>query len=185
MEDSAIQKILPTYIYNKVLDKKNIIEHEVLRFINFQQNKFFKAFPEDDFTYLYAPYERWEKSIIEDHNMINLKKEILRCVEEYKNKTPFEGKPKIIDSWMVKYEKNHLSKTHHHPRKGISGCYYYKTTNSPGNGDFYFQDNWKNNHAIVPEKGQLILFPSWLNHGVTINKTDKTRMCLAFNIIFE
>ena len=113
------------------------------------------------------------------------KQSILNKLEEYKNKTPFKGRPKIIDSWMVKYEKNNLSKIHHHPREGISGCYYYKTTNSPGNGDFYFQDSWKNNHTIVPKEGQLILFPSWLNHGVTINKTDKTRMCLAFNIIFD
>ena len=179
-----IKKILPTPVYSSSVNNKNIIEDEIAVFIKIIKDRFYKKFPENKHSH-WASDITFAESIIEKCNMLTLSKEILRCAEEYKPSTPFVGKPCIVESWMVKYEKNDLSKIHHHPRNGISGCYYYKTTDSPGNGDFYFQDNWEKNHTIIPEEGQLVLFPSWLNHGVTINKTDKTRMCLAFNIIFE
>jgi uncharacterized protein (TIGR02466 family) len=35
---------------------------------------------------------------------------------------------------------------------------------------------------ISPEAGALIIFPSWLEHGVNQNLTDVDRISIAFNI---
>jgi uncharacterized protein (TIGR02466 family) len=37
--------------------------------------------------------------------------------------------------------------------------------------------------SIDFEAGLLILFPSYLHHSVPLNKTDKTRCSLAFNVV--
>jgi len=41
----------------------------------------------------------------------------------------------------------------------------------------------QNEFSIIFEPGLLLLFPSYLNHSVPINKTDKPRHSLAFNIV--
>jgi len=40
-------------------------------------------------------------------------------------------------------------------------------------------NSWK----IWPEKNLLVLFPSYLRHGVLKNKSNETRYSLAFNIV--
>ncbi len=35
---------------------------------------------------------------------------------------------------------------------------------------------------IVPEAGTLVIFPSWLEHGVNQNLSDADRISIAFNI---
>ena len=37
----------------------------------------------------------------------------------------------------------------------------------------------------TPSEGEFILFPSWLEHSVEMNKSDKERVSVAFNIFFD
>jgi uncharacterized protein (TIGR02466 family) len=37
-------------------------------------------------------------------------------------------------------------------------------------------------HTIPPEVGKLIIFPSWLDHGVNPNLSDTDRISMSFNI---
>ena len=37
-------------------------------------------------------------------------------------------------------------------------------------------------HSISPEAGTLIIFPSWLEHGVEQNLSEADRISIAFNI---
>jgi ectoine hydroxylase-related dioxygenase (phytanoyl-CoA dioxygenase family) len=39
--------------------------------------------------------------------------------------------------------------------------------------------------SITFEPGLLVLFPSYLHHSVPLNKTDKPRQSLAFNVVPE
>ena len=55
-------------------------------------------------------------------------------------------------------------------------------------GNLFFESptQWNTNRiTIKPEVGQLLLFPSWLYHGVTNHTTDYPRISLSFNIIFD
>ena len=41
------------------------------------------------------------------------------------------------------------------------------------------------NFHVTPEVGKLLLFPGWLQHGVSTNTTSSNRKSLAFNIYFN
>jgi len=50
---------------------------------------------------------------------------------------------------------------------------------------FLMGDNQKllNSHnIIIPKNGLIVIFPSWLNHSVLPNKSNKNRISISFNI---
>ena len=96
---------------------------------------------------------------------------------------------------LLLYKKGNFCHIHEHGHVDISGVYYYDTSGDDGNLFFicptpgllsspaYRQKSMI--HEESPEIGKIVLFPGWLHHGVEINTTDSTRICVAFNIVFE
>lgn len=92
--------------------------------------------------------------------------------------------------------KHSFHAEHMHPYSHISGVFYVKSdANSPAIG---FKDprmaRWmmppaadgqrpeNSFHAkLAPEPGKLFLFPSWLEHGVAQNQSDRERISMSFN----
>lgn len=107
-------------------------------------------------------------------------------------------------SWIsVKAPGQHHT-MHTHPNGLISGVFYYgpiaektpaikfhkmkvgvnvsyiepKTVHKKKDLKYAHQD-----FSITFEPGLLVLFPSYLHHSVPVNKTDKPRQSLAFNVV--
>ncbi|HBC43100.1 MAG TPA: hypothetical protein DCZ88_14755, partial [Pseudanabaena sp.] len=38
------------------------------------------------------------------------------------------------------------------------------------------------NISYKATEGTMIIFPSWLNHGVEANLSDEDRLCISFNL---
>jgi ectoine hydroxylase-related dioxygenase (phytanoyl-CoA dioxygenase family) len=53
---------------------------------------------------------------------------------------------------------------------------------APKCGDLFFTKCGQDNLAITPEVGKMVLFPSFLKHGVQTNKSNQNRISLAFNL---
>jgi hypothetical protein len=99
------------------------------------------------------------------------------------------------ESWLTKNALGDYSLVHNHGISDISGVYYYDT--SGNDGDFFFQSptpsavvtyclQWMHgNLGYKPENGMFMLFPSFINHGVTRNTENRDRISLAFNIKFH
>jgi ectoine hydroxylase-related dioxygenase (phytanoyl-CoA dioxygenase family) len=49
-------------------------------------------------------------------------------------------------------------------------------------GDLFFTKGGQDDLAITPEVGKMVLFPSFLKHGVQTNKSNQNRISLAFNL---
>ena len=49
----------------------------------------------------------------------------------------------------------------------------------------YFGEECRAHVEIKNHSNQLLIFPAHLTHGVTINKSDFTRITVAFNIILD
>ena len=102
--------------------------------------------------------------------------------------------------WKNTYEKGGFQEIHDHGDSILSGCIFLDNPD-PDFGNFYFY----NRHAIellkpqqqlisnlfdtsylsfVPSvvKGDILIFPSYLMHGVTIHKSEKTMTTISFNI---
>ena len=102
---------------------------------------------------------------------------------------------KITASWITQTKKGQYAHTHNHGDSDLAGVYYFKTNGADGN--IFFDspvEVLKNSFCFrqlhqrlkySPEEGKIILFPAWLNHGVSENTTDHERISISFNIIFN
>lgn len=100
----------------------------------------------------------------------------------------------LCDSWFNWYGRGDFMFEHIHPERRISGCYYYATTGEDGQLKFKNPNPLMQNklwpadalrdqdYTVEPRVGRLVLFPSWLPHRVSVNRTDTTRISIAFNI---
>ena len=97
-------------------------------------------------------------------------------------------------SWITRYHKGDYAEQHSHGSSSISIAYYLSTNSEDGH--FYFMSPTSakitatteflgSKYKIQPEERKLVLFPSWLEHGVEQNTTDSTRMCLSANLIYD
>lgn len=111
------------------------------------------------------------------------------------------GKVKIsaANCWVNISPKYASNKIHDHANCLFSGVYYVKTPKNCGNLMFYdprsartfYKPNVPNFTpytadavAYAVEEGALLIFPSWLKHGVEPNMSDEDRISISFNYVF-
>jgi uncharacterized protein (TIGR02466 family) len=106
-----------------------------------------------------------------------------------------QGPWNLCDSWFNWYGQGDFMFEHIHPERRVSGCYYYKTTGQDGRLKFKNPNplmqfkQWPadqlrdQDFQVEPKEGRLVLFPSWLTHRVSVNRTDEERMSIAFNLV--
>ena len=104
---------------------------------------------------------------------------------------------KITNMWSIINYKNSFNARHIHPNNYISAAYYVKAPKNSGNIVFYdprsenvirtpiiSKTNKLNSNvfSVEVQEGLLVLFPSYLHHSVDINKSEKERIVISFNI---
>jgi len=137
----------------------------------------------------------------------DLKEKIFEHLNIYAHKhlkVKDEQKFFYLNSWIVRHSKNDFAHSHFHTNSLISGVYYL---NKPKNsGDLIFKkDPIKSNlfsitvkpefkeydytnsdkTRVVINSGDVVLFPSHLEHSVEENTTDNVRYSLAFNFFVK
>ena len=101
---------------------------------------------------------------------------------------------KITQSWCNVNPKGSIHHAHTHSNSIISGVFYLRINKDNPPIVFNNEFGWgiapklikysifNSGQLIVPLKaGELILFPSSLNHSVSINKSKTVRLSLSFN----
>lgn len=134
-------------------------------------------------------------SVIEE-----LERDIARHVALFARDAQFElgGRKLKLDSlWVNVMDKDAIHAPHIHPHSAISGTYYVmvppkagairfedprlammmaapprKKTARPENSSFI---------AVAPKAGMLLLWESWLRHGVEPNGAKRPRISISFN----
>lgn len=98
---------------------------------------------------------------------------------------------KIIKSWMNMTKMGGFQNYHHHlTEPDVCGVYYFDTNGD--DGDLMFKTDsgglihsklfgQDNTIRIKPKVGRLVLFPSFLEHAVAMNKTNTPRISISFN----
>lgn len=130
----------------------------------------------------------------------DLVKRIDREVSAFGRKSQFDlnrRRLKLDSLWVNVMEKDAVHTPHIHPHSVISGTYYVAVP--PGSGVIRFEDprlalmmaaparktNARlENRAFVdiqPRPGLLLLWESWLRHGVEPNKARGRRISVSFN----
>lgn len=83
--------------------------------------------------------------------------------------------------WFNIAKKGERTGVHDHAKlASVSGVVYLQC--SPNSGNLFFQSKEKIECSIVPEEGKMVLFPSHVKHGVSVNESSDQRISLAFNL---
>lgn len=130
----------------------------------------------------------------------DLEKAIAKQVAAFARELQFDmaGRKLALDSlWINVMEKGAIHAPHIHPHSVISGTYY--VTVPPKSGAIRFEDprlpmlmaappKKKNARPenrsfidVVPKPGLLLLWESWLRHGVEPNRARTPRISVSFN----
>lgn len=134
--------------------------------------------------------------ILDDSRLVNLKNTIQMCIFDYTAITGLE-KVYITNNWYNIMCKGSRVDAHRHFGSTVSGAFY--PTLEAGSSNLFFNSpiaQCKMNDipldgreptvfsAITTEidikENHLYIFPSWLDHGVTINNSS-TRIAISFN----
>ncbi|MBW4472895.1 MAG: 2OG-Fe(II) oxygenase family protein [Stenomitos rutilans HA7619-LM2] len=106
---------------------------------------------------------------------------------------------KPANCWANVNSKYASNKIHDHANCLFSGVYYVKMPKDSGNLMFYDPRSAKAFYkplvsnftaytadavAHAAEEGLLLIFPSWLKHGVEPNLSDEDRISISFNYVF-
>lgn len=134
-------------------------------------------------------------SVIEE-----LELEIARHVAVFTRDAQFElgGRKLKLDSlWVNVMDKDAIHAPHIHPHSAVSGTYY--VTVPPKAGAIRFEDprlammmaapprkktarpENRSFIAVAPKAGTLLLWESWLRHGVEPNAAKRPRISISFN----
>ena len=106
----------------------------------------------------------------------------------------------ITGCWANISAKGARHKTHTHPNNFLSGVYYVQA--AEGANSITFEDPRPQTYVMAPaptelrlesagsnimpvKEGMLIVFPAWLPHSVGINKSDRERISVSFNVMFS
>jgi len=185
-----MHEMFTTPIYAKKL--KNIDNKKIIKYLNKikheRHNLNSSAEGGHHTQYFFYPFP----TVVEDLN---------KEIESFVKEAPFKdfevrGTPSVHNSWFIINNKGDFNKPHSHPPYWISGVYYVKADKDSGDIVFnnhaemnnyatsYFNYNKFNSkeYRVIPETRMLILFPSWIYHFVTPNKTNKDRIAYSFNI---
>jgi uncharacterized protein (TIGR02466 family) len=107
---------------------------------------------------------------------------------------------KIQSIWAIINEKDAWNQKHHHSNSDLSAAYYVSAHEKCGDIVFYDprpapvhnhpRSKIPNNlnatvNSIKPEPGMLVLFPSYLEHSVNPNLSEKKRIVISFNLSLE
>lgn len=99
----------------------------------------------------------------------------------------------ITQSWLNFNEPGSSHHQHRHLNSAVSGVYYltegpnYIEFHSNVSGNYHLgeRSQLRDVEVITVNRGELILFPSWIPHAVPVNDTDRRRITLSFNTQFR
>jgi uncharacterized protein (TIGR02466 family) len=142
----------------------------------------------------YSSYH--EDSNILDNISLNIKNKIIDRINNYVDEWGIDN-VKLTNSWVNFQKKNSKLDMHCHPKSVVSGVMFLKTDLKSSNLYFYnpnpyiylntIKKNTCTNYShirFIPNIGDMILFPSWLQHGSNkdINLSSE-RIVLSFNTL--
>jgi uncharacterized protein (TIGR02466 family) len=132
--------------------------------------------------------------------LADLERDIVKHVALFARDAEFDlGRRKLsLDSlWINVMDKGAVHAAHIHPHSVVSGTYY--VTTPPDAGAIRFEDPRlamlmaapprkararaanQNFVTIAPKPGMLLLWESWLRHGVEPNRAKGPRISISFN----
>ena len=131
----------------------------------------------------------------EDIDLITVFPELFNGIKPHLDEVMSEIGPKLFldNAWLNINKYGDYNEVHVHPYSVLSMVFYIKTNENTGNINFYnpaevdafgitgSYDGAYSIFSIIPNVGDLIIFPSYLRHFVEPNKSEEERISISAN----
>ena len=197
---NGIRVLFPTLIYEAWFPEFTAKEDELVSYVEAlrDQDEEGRKISVQQYPSGYTSYFT-NSTLFNDSKLEGLVRFFNRCAQSYAQDHNWDttNYQPVINALFANINPKHSFHPEHlHPYSHISGVFYVKSdANSPAIG---FKDprmaRWmmppaadgqrpeNSFHAkLPPEPGKLFLFPSWLEHGVAQNQSDRERISMSFN----
>ena len=197
---NGVRVLFPTLIYEAWYPEFSASENELVSYVETlrDQDKEGQKISAEQYPNGYTSYYT-NSSLFNDTKLERLVKFFHQCAQNYARDHHWDTtnyQPEMNSLFANINPKHSFHPEHLHPYSHISGVFYVKSdASSPAIG---FKDprmaRWmmppaadgqraeNSFHAkLAPEPGKLFLFPSWLEHGVAQNQSNRERISMSFN----
>ena len=147
----------------------------------------------------------WQSNSYELHECKSemLQKVIRNSLSEFKKNLLKEKVSMKCQGWTNINGSGDFNLKHNHPRSDLSGVFWIKAPKNSGNivfespeifnryreldsysDEFRYDSNVYMTYYFTPKEGNILIFPSNLQHEVKENKSNEDRISYSFNIKF-
>lgn len=143
----------------------------------------------------------WQSNLIMkvENDFRELYEKVLETLISANKELGFDGPtPRMQSFWMNINGEGNYNEVHDHPGCFYAGVYYVDAEEDQGEIVFYNPISFFSNYTVMnnvkeftpynavnwrfkPKTGRLLIFPSYLNHFVRRNMSNKERISIAFN----
>ena len=176
----------PTLLYRYHLEEQDPIKARVEEF--YKSNKFQENTPDQWNCNLFTSYGSGKFPIGECLDAFT------PTLDEFQTESQSYGNMILTDLWLNVYEAQNWQEKHIHSPGQWSGVYYvhfdpneHKATNFYHPCETLLATAGITSNTLVPwvQEGDMIIFPSWLEHAAPMNKSSKMRSTISFNFFIE
>jgi uncharacterized protein (TIGR02466 family) len=191
-KSGAIEPIFKTPIYYNWMSDATIAQSlkEMVDDVEFIDSN-------EDLGHFSVSSNTFFSNILETYKLENVSYALDLHIRRYCDLLDFKFKSYNMVSWFIKMNKGDYVHYHTHIPTEMSGVYYFGTNAGGNDAKIVFEcphpmlDMSKVYQCVSPrwehyaEPNKILLFPSWLRHGVKTQTSDKTRLALSFNLTFD
>ena len=177
----------PTLLYRYHIDDNDAIKARVEEY--YKENKFQTDVPDQWNCDLFTSYGSGKFPIGECLDAFT------PTLDEFQTEAQCYGSMILTDLWMNVYETKHWQEKHIHSPGQWSGIYYAIFDSKEHSPTHFYHPNENllasngidSNATLEPkiQEGDMIIFPSWLEHAAPLNKSSKLRATISFNFYFD
>ncbi len=185
----------PTPVWVSEIDNYKEINEKIYLYIKNLQNNDDKGLIKSNVKGWHSKdFDMKENEVVEFINLISPK--IAKLIQDM-NWDVVNQTAKITSMWSIINIGGASNVRHHHGNSDISAAYYVRAPKNCGEIVFYdprpapvFSHPNSNNanslnamvNSVSPVEGCLVMFPSYLDHSVNANESDKERIVISFNL---
>ena len=112
------------------------------------------------------------------------------CLDDFINDTNSSGSCRFTEAWLNCYKSKNWQERHNHIPGQWSAIYYVIFNSNEHEGSIFHDPNeenraftgeLENNITANVQEGDLLIFPSWLQHSAPINNSSELRATISFN----
>ena len=200
MSDYKVHKLFSSPVFQYQVENYKELNVELKNYILDLKEKFPDGQKKSNINGWHSPDFMLNKDSPPYKFYLSVKKFTKQVIENEMGWRYRDDKVRITNMWSIINSEGSSNMKHIHPNTYLSSAYYVKVPINSGKICFFDPREQKNFSYpitkkktelsaeiinIIPEEGNLLLFPSYLYHSVGENCSKEDRIAISFNLTID